>query len=123
MVLETDSETATKQSRLTVYTANSYSIEGYTINRLLNVPMQVGLEGEALSLHTISGSSSVEWVEGPSLAQKQPMTWYKVIKIFPISQQLIPFHCYSISCVDMFMKHFLIRIIEFPDNIQCTRRK
>ncbi|KAF7147624.1 hypothetical protein RHSIM_Rhsim03G0232500 [Rhododendron simsii] len=38
---------------------------------------KIGLEGEALSLHTISGSSSVEWVEGPSLAQKQPMTWYK----------------------------------------------
>ncbi|KAF7148352.1 hypothetical protein RHSIM_Rhsim03G0232400 [Rhododendron simsii] len=40
---------------------------------------KVGLGGEALSLHTISGSSSVEWVEGPSLAQKQPMTWYKTM--------------------------------------------
>ncbi|ESR64701.1 hypothetical protein CICLE_v10007531mg [Citrus x clementina] len=38
---------------------------------------KIGLKGEALSLHTISGSSSVEWAQGASLAQKQPMTWYK----------------------------------------------
>ncbi|KAA8538158.1 hypothetical protein F0562_027766 [Nyssa sinensis] len=38
---------------------------------------RVGLKGEALSLHTVSGSSSVEWVEGSLLAQKQPLTWYK----------------------------------------------
>ncbi|KAA8523243.1 hypothetical protein F0562_009666 [Nyssa sinensis] len=38
---------------------------------------KVGLKGEALSLHTVSGSSSVEWVEGSLLAQKQPLTWYK----------------------------------------------
>lgn len=39
---------------------------------------QIGLKGEALSLHTVSGSSSVEWVEGSLLATKQPLTWYKV---------------------------------------------
>ncbi|CAK9134958.1 unnamed protein product [Ilex paraguariensis] len=38
---------------------------------------KVGLKGEALSLHTISGSSSVEWVEGSLVAQNQPLTWYK----------------------------------------------
>ncbi|KAH9762931.1 Beta-galactosidase 12 [Citrus sinensis] len=38
---------------------------------------KIGLKGEALSLHTVSGSSSVEWAQGASLAQKQPMTWYK----------------------------------------------
>ncbi|KAL6984660.1 hypothetical protein U1Q18_018039 [Sarracenia purpurea var. burkii] len=38
---------------------------------------KVGLKGEALSLHTVSGSSSVEWVEGSLLSQKQPITWYK----------------------------------------------
>lgn len=38
---------------------------------------KIGLKGEDLSLHTVSGSSSVEWVEGSSLAQKQPLTWYK----------------------------------------------
>ncbi|CAB4318621.1 unnamed protein product [Prunus armeniaca] len=38
---------------------------------------KVGLKGEALGLHTVSGSSSVEWAEGPSMAQKQPLTWYK----------------------------------------------
>lgn len=36
------------------------------------------MKGEALSLHTVKGSSSVEWVEGSLLAQKQPLTWYKV---------------------------------------------
>ncbi|PKI49065.1 hypothetical protein CRG98_030517 [Punica granatum] len=38
---------------------------------------KVGLKGEALDLHTVSGSSSVEWVKGSLLAQKQPLTWYK----------------------------------------------
>ncbi|KAK4352881.1 hypothetical protein RND71_028399 [Anisodus tanguticus] len=38
---------------------------------------KVGLKGESLSLHTLSGGSSVEWVEGSILAQKQPLTWYK----------------------------------------------
>lgn len=37
---------------------------------------QVGLKGEALGLHTITGSSSVEWGD-PS--QKQPLTWYKAL--------------------------------------------
>lgn len=40
--------------------------------------IQVGLKGESLGLHTVSGSSSVEWAEGSLLAQKQPMAWYKV---------------------------------------------
>ncbi|GJM94090.1 hypothetical protein PR202_ga10704 [Eleusine coracana subsp. coracana] len=35
---------------------------------------QVGLKGEALSLHSLSGSSSVEWGEP---MQKQPLAWYK----------------------------------------------
>lgn len=44
---------------------------------------QVGLKGESLSLHSLSGSSSVEWAEGAFVAQKQPLTWYKVnISIF-----------------------------------------
>ncbi|CAI9782665.1 unnamed protein product [Fraxinus pennsylvanica] len=38
---------------------------------------KVGLKGESLSLHTVSGSSSVEWIQGSQLAQKQPLTWYK----------------------------------------------
>ncbi|KAL0338957.1 UNVERIFIED_CONTAM: Beta-galactosidase [Sesamum angustifolium] len=38
---------------------------------------KAGLKGESLSLDTVSGSSSVEWVEGLLLAQKQPLTWYK----------------------------------------------
>ncbi|KAH0984966.1 hypothetical protein GBA52_012143 [Prunus armeniaca] len=38
---------------------------------------KVGLKGEALSLHTVNGSSSVEWVQKPYLAKKPPLTWYK----------------------------------------------
>ncbi|XP_022749934.1 beta-galactosidase-like isoform X2 [Durio zibethinus] len=38
---------------------------------------KIGLKGEALNLHTVTGSSSVEWVEGSLLVKEQPMTWYK----------------------------------------------
>ena len=54
------------------------------------VSLQVGLKGEDLSLHTLSGSSSVEWVQGSLLAQKQPLTWYKVITLQ--IAQLTPFN-------------------------------
>ncbi|MBA0604038.1 hypothetical protein Godav_016730 [Gossypium davidsonii] len=42
-----------------------------------NWSYKIGLKGEALNLHTVTGSSSVEWVQGSQLAKKQPMTWYK----------------------------------------------
>ncbi|XP_022756439.1 beta-galactosidase-like [Durio zibethinus] len=38
---------------------------------------KIGVEGEALSLYTAKGSSSVKWVDGPALAIKKPLTWYK----------------------------------------------
>ncbi|KAL5572484.1 hypothetical protein UlMin_022081 [Ulmus minor] len=38
---------------------------------------KIGLKGEALSLHTVTGSSSVDWVQGAFVAKKQPLTWYK----------------------------------------------
>ncbi|KAM7471820.1 hypothetical protein LguiA_010003 [Lonicera macranthoides] len=38
---------------------------------------KVGLKGEALSLHTLGGSSSVEWVEGSFVTLRRPLTWYK----------------------------------------------
>ncbi|KAL6496531.1 hypothetical protein OROGR_029789 [Orobanche gracilis] len=40
---------------------------------------KVGLKGESLNLDTVTGSSSVEWVQGSPLAQKQPLTWYKTV--------------------------------------------
>lgn len=40
---------------------------------------KVGMKGESLSLHTLSGASFVEWLEGPSAAQKAPLTWYKTL--------------------------------------------
>ncbi|KAJ8640959.1 hypothetical protein MRB53_017653 [Persea americana] len=36
---------------------------------------KIGLEGESLQLHSLSGSSSVEWEL--AVAWKQPLTWYK----------------------------------------------
>jgi len=38
---------------------------------------QVGMKGEQLALHTITGSSTVEW-QASQVAQKQCLTWYKV---------------------------------------------
>ncbi|XP_027168582.1 beta-galactosidase [Coffea eugenioides] len=38
---------------------------------------KVGLKGEALSLHSLGGSSAVEWGEGSFVAERQPLTWYK----------------------------------------------
>ncbi|CAH1422766.1 unnamed protein product [Lactuca virosa] len=38
---------------------------------------KIGLKGEILSLHSLGGSSSVEWVQGSLVAQKQPLAWYK----------------------------------------------
>lgn len=39
---------------------------------------QIGTKGEALSIHTVTGSSTVEWKQGSLVATKQPLTWYKV---------------------------------------------
>lgn len=38
---------------------------------------KVGLKGESSGLHNFGGGSSVQWVEGSSVAQKQPLSWYK----------------------------------------------
>lgn len=44
----------------------------------LCVPHQVGLRGENLGLHSLSGSSAVEWFQGNLISQRHPLTWYKV---------------------------------------------
>ncbi|XP_058073893.1 beta-galactosidase-like [Magnolia sinica] len=46
---------------------------------------KVGLKGEALQLHSLSGSSSVEWAS--LIAQKQPLTWYKTIFSAPAGNE------------------------------------
>ncbi|OIW09005.1 hypothetical protein TanjilG_05981 [Lupinus angustifolius] len=38
---------------------------------------KVGLKGETLSLHSLSGTSTVEWIQGSLISRKQPLTWYK----------------------------------------------
>jgi len=55
-----------------------YNCVTILIIRFCILIFQVGLKGESLSLHSLSGSSSVEWAEGAFVAQKQPLTWYKV---------------------------------------------
>ncbi|KAL6977560.1 hypothetical protein U1Q18_026355 [Sarracenia purpurea var. burkii] len=40
--------------------------------------LQVGLKGEAMNLVSLNGISSVEWMQGSLIAQKQqPLTWHK----------------------------------------------
>ncbi|XP_054780480.1 beta-galactosidase 1-like [Prosopis cineraria] len=38
---------------------------------------KIGLKGEDLSLHSLSGSSSIEWTQGYWVSRRQPLTWYK----------------------------------------------
>ncbi|GLT47818.1 hypothetical protein SLA2020_214800 [Shorea laevis] len=38
---------------------------------------KIGVEGEALGLYSVHGSSSVNWAAGKLLARSQPLTWYK----------------------------------------------
>ncbi|KAF8025703.1 hypothetical protein BT93_F2515 [Corymbia citriodora subsp. variegata] len=44
-----------------------------------NWSYKVGLRGEGLSLHSLSGSVSVEWAQESLVAEKQPLTWYKTV--------------------------------------------
>lgn len=42
---------------------------------------QVGLKGESMKLDSPDGLSSVDWIQGSLIAQKnQPLTWHKVWK-------------------------------------------
>ncbi|KAM7275179.1 hypothetical protein ACFE04_017045 [Oxalis oulophora] len=38
---------------------------------------KIGVKGETLGVNTLTGSSSVDWIEGSLLAMKSPLTWYK----------------------------------------------
>ncbi|KAG7546061.1 Galactose-binding-like domain superfamily [Arabidopsis suecica] len=38
---------------------------------------KIGTKGEALNIHTVTGSSTMEWKQGSLVATKQPLTWYK----------------------------------------------
>ncbi|RAL42410.1 hypothetical protein DM860_017590 [Cuscuta australis] len=38
---------------------------------------KIGLKGEEMRLHSLTGSSSIEWIQGAFVVQKQPLTWYK----------------------------------------------
>ncbi|CAN7057702.1 unnamed protein product [Brassica rapa subsp. trilocularis] len=50
---------------------------------------KIGTKGEAMSLHTTTGSSSVEWTEGSFVAVKQPLTWYKSSFNAPVGNEPI----------------------------------
>lgn len=58
---------------------------------------KVGLKGEALSLYTESGSSSVEWAKGSLLAKKQPLTWYKTTFSTPAGNDPLAFDMSSMG--------------------------
>ncbi|KAF3614453.1 hypothetical protein FXO38_30835 [Capsicum annuum] len=53
----------------------------YGVKRLGKTKMvlQGWSKRQITKFHTLSGSSSVEWVQGSLVAHKQPLTWYKVI--------------------------------------------
>lgn len=38
---------------------------------------KVGLKGQTMSLHTLGGSSSADWLQGSLVGQKHPLSWYK----------------------------------------------
>ncbi|XP_028774228.1 beta-galactosidase-like [Neltuma alba] len=58
---------------------------------------KVGLKGEALSLHTVSGSNSVEWAKGSLLAKRQPLTWYKTTFSTPAGDDPLAFDMSSMG--------------------------
>lgn len=93
MVSTREEETCHGRSGLTRFVfKHSYCLLSLIFYRFiwLHLPHQIGLEGEALSLHSLSGSSSVEWVERSLVAQRQPLTWYKV-SISNINQSFLSF--------------------------------
>ncbi|KAH9326722.1 hypothetical protein KI387_006900 [Taxus chinensis] len=47
---------------------------------------QVGLKGESMDLHTLNGHSSVDWMKGVVVPQRQPLTWYKAVFDAPAGQ-------------------------------------
>ncbi|KAH6779078.1 beta galactosidase 1 [Perilla frutescens var. hirtella] len=58
---------------------------------------KAGLRGESLSLATLTGSSSVEWVQGSLLSQKQPLTWYKTTFDAPAGKDPVGLDMMSMS--------------------------
>ncbi|KAL0873264.1 hypothetical protein Bca101_022969 [Brassica carinata] len=48
---------------------------------------KIGTKGEALGIHTVTGSSTVEWKEGSLVAKKQPLTWYKSTFDTPVGNE------------------------------------
>ncbi|KAL8153284.1 hypothetical protein V2J09_011044 [Rumex salicifolius] len=42
-----------------------------------NWSYKIGLRGESLNLHSLAGSSTVEWVEVAYVHENEPLTWYK----------------------------------------------
>lgn len=57
-----------------LHITTTIKIKDSTLVILMN-RLQIGLKGEELKLHSLTGSSSVEWGQA---SQNQPLTWYKV---------------------------------------------
>ncbi|CAN4098506.1 unnamed protein product [Withania somnifera] len=58
---------------------------------------KVGLKGEGLNLHSLSGSSSVEWVEGSLVTQRQPLTWFKTTFNAPSGNEPLALDMYTMG--------------------------
>lgn len=82
---------------------------------------KVGLKGEALSLHTVNGSSSVEWVQKPYLAKKPPLTWYKVSILSLATIYNLIAVCMSIVLLSSKTKMFIYVVI-FSGYFRCAIR-
>ncbi|GFP98159.1 mitotic spindle checkpoint protein bubr1 [Phtheirospermum japonicum] len=64
------------------YISYALHMEHKNKNKTANEIFNHGLSMEnVLSLHSLDGSSSVEWVEGSYVAKRQPLTWYKVVQV------------------------------------------
>ncbi|XP_057850340.2 beta-galactosidase 2 isoform X2 [Cryptomeria japonica] len=48
---------------------------------------QLGFKGQSKDLHMTSGQSSVQWVKGAAVPQRQPLTWYKAVFDAPDGQE------------------------------------
>ena len=55
-----------------------------------------------MSLHSLSGSSSVEWIQGSLVAQKQPLTWFKVTYVLTLSRNSL--WLFGNVCICRFLK-------------------
>ncbi|KAL0333780.1 UNVERIFIED_CONTAM: Beta-galactosidase [Sesamum angustifolium] len=68
-----------------------------------NWSFKVGLIGERLKLHTVTGSSAAQWAQGSQLSLKQPITWYKTTFDAPDGNDPLALDMYSMGKGEMWV--------------------